>query len=1236
MAQLIFSRIGARIGQAILPNGVNFLGAQISGAQIGQAAGLYLGSGFAPGREGPRIESIPIMESRDGAGVPSVYGRMRVPGQLIWASRFKERARDRRTAGKGSPRYREYRYSVSFAVALCEGEISRVGQVWANGEPMDLAGINWRLYTGTGDQLPDPLIETIEGAGQTPAYRNTAYMVFEDLPLEEYGNRLPQLSFEVFRKPPSESAGTELRDLIKGVNIIPASGEFAYETEIIRTRQFPGIEVPQNVNSGQGDADFKVSLDQLEADLPNVQRAALTIGWFGDDLRAGQCKIRPGVEIDDKMTVPETWRAGGVERSGAYLISQSATGHANYGGTPSDASIIRALRDLSSRGIQPTVTPFLFMDVPVGNSLPDPYGSAEQAAFPWRGRITGSAADVAAFLGTAALSDFQIVGERVDYTGDAGDWGYRRFVLHLAHLAKIAGGVEAFLIGSEMVALSRVQAADGTFPFVEGLVALAADVKSLLGANVKVSYAADWTEYGAYASGSDVYFPLDKLWASPDVDFVGVDWYPPMADWRDGAEHLDAANFTGPEDTSYLAANIEGGEGYDWYYASDTDRADQVRTQIIDTAHGEQWVFRQKDLSNWWTNAHHERPGGVRANTPTDWLPTSKPVRLMEIGFPAVDKGANSPNLFFDPKSSESALPPFSDGTRNDLQQRRALETALAYWQSQFMVEAAYVWCWDARPYPAFPARDDIWSDGENWQFGHWLNGRVGGSELGDIVRDICARGGVDVDTSQLRGLLEGYSLSGVYRVRDALEPLRSAGGFDLIERGGALVFVSREPAAVTQINQADIASESLSTTRRLLDKRPGEFRLAFVSSDGSYAPATAQVRDLRGDRGMVVSASVPVIMDDPQAELLTQQLLQRALKGDVAEIAVPIKHLGIEPGDTIQIGEDGAEWRVDEIEDVGLLRRLSLSEYVTPSPNITASTPSRDTPSAVVFGAPELLVIDALEELPLVAAAGTPWPRRVSVQAGPSAEFMTERAEITIPASMGLVQSKIFAQPIGRWDRASELVIYMPGAALSSETEASVMLGANRLLVEAADGWELIGYCSAELIDKDTHRLSGLLRGLRGTKASQIEAGARCVVLDSAVEAASLPAEQIGTELQWQAVSDLVAGPLQAETFVSKGALAYRPGHLRAHWQGDDLHINWTRRGKDVPESWALPEVENTGQFDIVLSGDAGNLGSWLSDTASITLTPPPDAKWVKVAEIGPDGRRGAEAVLLIPGTSA
>jgi hypothetical protein len=114
------------------------------------------------------------------------------------------------------------------------------------------------------------------------------------------------------------------------------------------------------------------------------------------------------------------------------------------------------------------------------------------------------------------------------------------------------------------------------YPFVTALIALAADVKSVLGSDTKVLYAADWSEYFGHqpADGSgDVYFHLDPLWSSANIDAIGLDVYWPLADWRDGRDHLDAiAGAASIYDAAYLRSNVQGGEGFDWYYASAADR----------------------------------------------------------------------------------------------------------------------------------------------------------------------------------------------------------------------------------------------------------------------------------------------------------------------------------------------------------------------------------------------------------------------------------------------------------------------------------------------------------------------------------------------------------------------------------------------------------------------------------------------------------------------------------------
>ena len=134
----------------------------------------------------------------------------------------------------------------------------------------------------------------------------------------------------------------------------------------------------------------------------------------------------------------------------------------------------------------------------------------------------------------------------------------------------------------------------------------------------------------------------------------------PLADWRDGQRpSRRRRDWDSHGARPISAANVAGGEGFDWYYPSKADRNAQTRTPITDGAYGKPWVFRFKDLRSWWgTRTSTGRAASRRE--PTDWVPEGKPICFTEVGCPAVDKGANQPNVFPDPKSSASAFPYYS------------------------------------------------------------------------------------------------------------------------------------------------------------------------------------------------------------------------------------------------------------------------------------------------------------------------------------------------------------------------------------------------------------------------------------------------------------------------------------------------------------------------------------------------------------------------------------------------
>lgn len=624
-------------------------------------------------------------------------------------------------------------------------------------------------------------------------------------------------------------------DCITGFNLLPSTGEFGYDTLPYRASKWPPSAekrtfLPINTYAGPGTkrTDYSRALDALAAQVPGCTTINLLVAWFGSSLDAGACRIYPTTiyingsfqRLDGPEPVDENWQVSGLTQlsrypSGAPILIPITyiDGQAVYGGTPSDQSVVRCLRDLRVRGYRVVFYPFLLMDCP---------------GFPWRGRISvgtdlsaAAATAVSRILGPAKPSDFTRDPGRltVDYAGPADDYTLRRMILHYAHLCVLAGGVDLFLLGSELRGLEATRGpgwtragtsdADGTvtwdYPFVEGLGRLADDVRGIFdaagltrdaaGLRNLVSYASDWSVWmGVQHAGEDGQWPqLDQLYARDSIDLVAFDNYLPLSDWTTAGGGLDAVNWTAPApDRSawppgletmsglgltgeptlysipYLKRNIEGGEKYDWFYrdsdnlgigldplGSDQqvsrptgDRLTQTRSRY----HPGQEILANKHLRWWWHNPHRavydsgDGRGWVPRGPATRWVPQAKSIAFVEYGFASTDRATNQPNVFYDPRSRESFTAYWSvwdsaDGAtyrpkRDDTLCAMALRAVHEYWylDGNNAVSAAGVpmlqtaffaaWNWDARPFPTFPLRSDVWGDTLNWPVGLWIGGK--------------------------------------------------------------------------------------------------------------------------------------------------------------------------------------------------------------------------------------------------------------------------------------------------------------------------------------------------------------------------------------------------------------------------------------------------------------------------------------------------------------------------------
>ncbi|MDG1736678.1 MAG: glycoside hydrolase/phage tail family protein [Paracoccaceae bacterium] len=702
----------------------------------------------------------------------------------------------------------------------------------------------------------------------------------------------------------------------------------------------------------------------------------------------------------------------------------------------------------------------------------------------------------------------------------------------------------------------------------------------------------------------DVLFHLDPLWASSDIDFIGIDNYMPVSDWRSTDGHTDA--YLGSVyDPDYLEANIEGGEGYDWYYHSSQAREAQIRTEIVDQAHGEDWVWRYKDIRGWWQSEHHNRQNGVRQEASTDWVPASKPIRFTEFGCAAIDKGTNQPNKFLDPKSSESGLPHFSSGERDELIQRQYFKAMLKHWKDSFNnpisaiyngsmidMDHAYAWAWDARPYPAFPTNSDLWSDAGNYATGHWLNGRSSSRSLSSVLVESCKASGVtSVDADHAYGIVRGYLSDKGDTARSELQPLLLAYGVDAFEGEGKIIFKSRSASTELSISSdALVAREvhgDLEHVRSAEMEEAGRIRIGFIEADGEFANVWEDA-SLAGDKADVVSVSeFPLVLTRSEGRLIAERwLAESKVARDRVSFSVPQSCTNAKVGRVVELA-DGSKFRIDRMESA----ESKEIEAVRVDPKAySLARIEEDPPTSTAFLAPlpvypvflDIPLIDGSEDpySPHVAVTAKPWPGKVGVFKANATGTFDLNQSVSERASIGQTENALFSAPNGIVDRGSDLQVRMASGTLDSASWASVLSGANRVAIGSGspDAWEIFQFEEAELIGTNTYLLRNRLRGQFGTGSivpNEWPVGSMIVLLDDAVNQLLLvPSDR---ELSQTLRTGPLGRPLDDTSFVETdaafsgvGLRPYSPCHVKKVGH----KFTWTRRTRVGGDNWSTSSV--------------------------------------------------------------
>ena len=550
-------------------------------------------------------------------------------------------------------------------------------------------------------------------------------------------------------------------------------------------------------------------------------------------------------------------------------------------------------------------------------------------------------------------------------------------------------------------------------------------------------------------------------------------------------------------------------------------------------------------------------------------------------------------------------------------------------------------WTWDARPFPAFPARSDVWTDADNWRLGHWLNGRLGSVSLGSLVRELCRRAGLpdsQIDVSALADVVHGYLITALESPRASIAPLARHFGFDAVESEGVIRFQPRDrrPVATLALDDlvagSDADAEVLELVRAQETELPQALKWQLVRADEEYDAMSVEARRATGAALRVTSETFAIATPAGDAERRCRRaLLEEWVGRETASFRLPPSRLALDPGrrgaarprrPARGAAADQRRRRRRAGDRGGAHRRQRLRPGAGLGPQ----------PAGVAAGG--LRAAGGRDPRPAAAPRGhrprisrwrrcTPCPGRDASPPGPARARTASRWRRPSAGRRGW----------GGWSRRS--TPGRPRGSTSATSRSSISPTARSPASPtsrsspAPTRWRsrprpASGRCCrpgvAELIAPGRYRLSRLLRGQRGTEGaigSPAPAGARVVVLDEALAPLPIPEAALGLEANWRfgPASKPVADRSYRQLGFTPEGVGLRPFsvvHVRQPWrtarEPGDLVIAWTRRSRALAaDSWTAAEAplaEEREAYEVEILDGATVVRTLATTTTSVTYT--------------------------------
>lgn len=400
---------------------------------------------------------------------------------------------------------------------------------------------------------------------------------------------------------------------------------------------------------------------------------------------------------------------------------------------------------------------------------------------------------------------------------------------------------------------------------------------------------------------------------------------------------------------------------------------------------------------------------------------------------------------------------------------------------------------------------------------------------LSNIVSSECLQSGLlsssDINVTALTNSVRGYRVGSIGSIRSALEPLRAAWPFDVVQRGYKIVFVARGGSSIATIPAADLDARpdgaepgvQITTSREMDSQLPVRVSINHLDVAREYDTGTQYAERLNTSAINLVNHDLPIVLTATEAAGKAEVLLYLAWleRYDVA-VKLPPTYLHLEPGDVVGLTtpEGVVSLRLTAVNYTADGRVECAAKYANPAiytPTAIGETGQSTGVSTIPRVGPSLYV---LLDIPLAhdaqASSGFPvamcgtlagWGGGVLMQSTDAGATWAAIEDFGPPgATIGAASNTIGAVESRLIDKASRLTVVLTSGDLFDVTELAMLGGANHFAYGVNGRWEIIAAQKCTLQSGTTYVLSDLLRGRYGTEQymGTHSAGDTVVLLDT------------------------------------------------------------------------------------------------------------------------------------------